>query len=502
MNRLLFRLMAPIALPVMVAVGEVSAISGPLLPTPLDTIDIRLENAILLGLENNPTILVQKLAPELSQAAVKQQKGAFDPVVTANVQRSENKSQRQLGTNANPVDLTTTQTSFGAGISQSLPTGTDVAITTSMSGSISSLYTDQYAGSIGMTVNQSLLRGFGLATNLASVRSAKIDVTISESELKGVAEAVTATIEKAYWDLYLTAEMMRIQAASLALAEQQFRETEERVKVGNLPDLELAAVAAESAARKSQLIDASSQHEQARLKIIYLIYPDEIGVWSRYPLPVDPPELPADFLDPVTIHAALSLKYRPDLIQARLNLKKQELVVAQTRNGLLPKLDLFISLGQSTYAQTFSSATPDFSSPFYQVSGGLNFSLPVPNRQSAAQLERVRVSRRQQELAVSNMEKQIQLDIRSKYLEVLRTRQQVVATNVTRQLQEDKLSAEQEKFRVGKSTNILVLQAQRDFTSSQLDEARSVVGYLNALVELYLAEGTLLERRGITAFGS
>ncbi|PIZ63904.1 MAG: hypothetical protein COY19_09610, partial [Candidatus Marinimicrobia bacterium CG_4_10_14_0_2_um_filter_48_9] len=159
MNRLLFRLMAPIALPVMVAVGEVSAISGPLLPTPLDTIDIRLENAILLGLENNPTILVQKLAPELSQAAVKQQKGAFDPVVTANVQRSENKSQRQLGTNANPVDLTTTQTSFGAGISQSLPTGTDVAITTSMSGSISSLYTDQYAGSIGMTVNQSLLRG-------------------------------------------------------------------------------------------------------------------------------------------------------------------------------------------------------------------------------------------------------------------------------------------------------------------------------------------------------
>ncbi|PIZ63898.1 MAG: hypothetical protein COY19_09600, partial [Candidatus Marinimicrobia bacterium CG_4_10_14_0_2_um_filter_48_9] len=201
-------------------------------------------------------------------------------------------------------------------------------------------------------------------------------------------------------------------------------------------------------------------------------------------------------------HAALSLKYRPDLIQARLNLKKQELVVAQTRNGLLPKLDLFISLGQSTYAQTFSSATPDFSSPFYQVSGGLNFSLPVPNRQSAAQLERVRVSRRQQELAVSNMEKQIQLDIRSKYLEVLRTRQQVVATNVTRQLQADKLSAEQEKFRVGKSTNILVLQAQRDFTSSQLDEARSVVGYLNALVELYLAEGTLLERRGITAFGS
>lgn len=501
MNRLMFRLISLATLLVIFSHGQVPTISEEIQSVPLDTVKLRLENAILLGLENNPTILVQKLSPEMSQAAVKQQKGAFDPVVTANVQRSENKSQRQLGTATNPVDLTTTQTSFGAGISQSLPIGTDVSITTGMSGSISSLYTDQYAGSIGLTVTQSLLRGFGLAANLASVRSAQIDVTISESELKGVAEAVTASIEKAYWDLYLTAEMMQIQAASLALAEQQLRETQERVKVGKLPDLELAAVAAESASRKSQLIDASSQHEQARLRLIYLIYPDETDVWSRYPLPIDSPELPADSLDPVTTHEELSLKYRPDLIQARLGLKKQDLQVVQTRNGLLPKLDLFISLGQSTYARTFSDATPDFNSPFYQVNGGLNFSLSVPNRQSSAQLERVRVSRHQQELAVTNMEKQVHLDIRSKYLEVLRTRQQVVATKVTRQLQGDKLNAEQEKFRVGKSTNILVLQAQRDFTSSQLDEARSVVGYLNSLVDLYLSEGTLLERRGITIFG-
>ena len=64
-------------------------------------------------------------------------------------------------------------------------------------------------------------------------------------------------------------------------------------------------------------------------------------------------------------------------------------------------------------------------------------------------------------------------------------------------MQEKKLSAELEKFRVGKSTNFLVLQAQRDFTESQLDEARSMVAYLNALVDLYVSEGSLLERRGL-----
>ena len=66
-------------------------------------------------------------------------------------------------------------------------------------------------------------------------------------------------------------------------------------------------------------------------------------------------------------------------------------------------------------------------------------------------------------------------------------------------MQEKKLTAELEKFRVGKSTNFLVLQVQRDYTASQLDEARAMVAYLNALVDLYVSEGSLLERRGINA---
>lgn len=468
-------------------------------PGDLDTLTIDIKTAIVKGLENNPTILVKKLAPTLRETAVQEEKGVFDPTLTAGLQRSQSQSQRRLGASANPFDIMDTTTTASVGIQQTLPTGTRINFTGGMSGSVSNLYTDQYASNLDLTVTQSLLQGFGLGANLASIRKARIDVDISLSELKGVAEAVTADIEAAYWNLYLTAQEMRIQNSSLVLAERQLQETQERVNVGKLADLELAAVSAEVAARRSQLIDAGSRHEQARLRFIYLVFPNQPEVWERYPLPVDAPVLPADSLDPVNVHTELGMKYRPDLIQARLGLKQQDLTVSQTRNGLLPKLDFFISLGKTSYAATFADATPDLNSPYMQMSTGLNFTMPVPNRQSSAQLARARVSREQQELAVDNMEKQVVLDIRSRYVEVLRARQQIEATRVTRQLQEEKLLAEQEKFRVGKSTNILVLQAQRDFTASQLDEARSVVAYLNALMELYLAEGTLLERRGISA---
>ncbi|MDZ7386223.1 MAG: TolC family protein, partial [candidate division KSB1 bacterium] len=64
-------------------------------------------------------------------------------------------------------------------------------------------------------------------------------------------------------------------------------------------------------------------------------------------------------------------------------------------------------------------------------------------------------------------------------------------------LQEKNLEAEMEKFRVGRSTNLLVLQVQRDLTSSRLNEVRAAVDYLKALTALHVMEGTLLVRRAI-----
>ena len=40
-------------------------------------------------------------------------------------------------------------------------------------------------------------------------------------------------------------------------------------------------------------------------------------------------------------------------------------------------------------------------------------------------------------------------------------------------------------------------QAQRDLLASQIAEVEAIVNYRTALVNLYLAEGSLLERRGV-----
>ena len=462
-----------------------------------EILQIRIKDAIFQALEQNPTVTIQRQEPAKYKTLANEERADFDPELTASVDQSKTKLQRFLGTQPDPVRMTWDRSNYDIEISETLPTGTNISANMSMTGSVSSLYTDQFSGVVGVTVTQALLRGFGIGANMANLRKAKLDIEISQAELKAVAENLVADVEKAYWNLYLTAEEITIQKRSLELADRQLQESLERVAVGRLPELELAAVHAEVATRREALIDARGRHEQARLNFLFLLNPSGNEIWSLRPVPVDKPFIPTDSLDAITLHEELGMQFRPDLIQAQLNLQKGELDIKQTKNGLLPQLDFFITYGKTTYAKTFNDAIPDLQSPFHEAIAGITFALPVPNRRARARYDYARHTQEQKELAVKNMERLVQLDVRSAYIEAIRSKELIVATRVTRELQERNMGAEQEKFRVGKSTNYLVLQAQRDFTASQLDEAQSMVSYLNALIDLYVMEGTLLSRRGI-----
>jgi outer membrane protein TolC len=170
----------------------------------------------------------------------------------------------------------------------------------------------------------------------------------------------------------------------------------------------------------------------------------------------------------------------------------------KTKNGLLPKLDLFISLGKTGYANSFTDSAENLNDNYYEVLAGLTLEYSVGSRADRAAHKQSILNRRLADEAIANLTQLIQLDVRSAYIEVNRAKEQVAATLATRQLKEEVHRAEVEKFRVGRSTSFLVAQAQRDLVESQISEVSSVVNYLKALVALYRLEGSLLERRGIS----
>lgn len=458
---------------------------------------ITVPEAILMALENNRALSVERLNPSILRTFEEEQRAVFDPVATAAPFYLRQREPQTAGD-----DTTTSDTVLGAGVAQLLPTGTDIAVDLTTVRETSDLLSDRYVTRLGLSVNQALLRGAGLDVNLAAVRQARLDVLASQYELRGFAESLVALTEETCWQYVLAQREIEIVTDSLQLAEQQLAETRERINVGKLAETELAAAETQVALRRESLINARSRLATTRLQLLRLLNPAESDPWNREIVLDYKPGVPQVELDPVEVYVDVAMRMRPDLNQARLGVRRGDLELVTTKNGLLPRMDLFITLGKSSYADSFGRSYGHIARDGYDVLAGLSFEYPPANRAAKARQRRAVTSREQAAKAVENLAQLIQVDVRSAYIEVGRASEQVTATAATRRLQEETLRAETEKFRVGKSTSFLVAQAQRDLLVSQIAEVQAMVSYLTALIDLHRQQGALLERRGITAPGA
>jgi len=467
-------------------------------------LSVSITEAVLISLEHNQGLVVQRFSPQLRRTAVEAERARFDPDLSGQLSANQRKG-RSPGDEPHKTSQSLSRSLGGQiAVDEFLPTGTSISVEgdTGVSYPGTDAFDEFYASRIGVNVTQSLLRGFGLNVNLASLQQAQIDVQISQYDLRGYAQDLVATVQETYWDYALAAQQIAIVTQSLEVAKQQLNDVAERVAVGSVAETELAAPQAQVALREGNLINARSALMTTRLRLIQLLNSDAPDMWDRDIVLQTMPSVPEVDLGTPEEHVQVAMRMRPDLNQARLQLQKNELTVVRTKNGLLPQLDLFVNVGRTGYAESFAGSTHGRDGLGYDVQFGGRFEFPPLNRAARAAYTASVLNRSQQLEAIRNLEQLAQVDVRTAYVEVGRTREQITATAATRQAQQETLRAETEKFRVGKSTSLLVALAQSALLDAQIAEVRAVVGYLRALTELYRLDGTLLVRMGIQAPGS
>ncbi len=469
---------------------------------PNGPLQISLNDAILSTMENNPSLVVERFNPPIQHTFTDEEQAVFDPVLDGGIAFERNDVANAGITGRGTLDTTTDDYRGSISLKEYFPTGTFMELGISGSVTDSDQSDDPYAKArVGLSLTQSLLRGFGTEVNMARIQQSRIETAISLYELRGFSESLVAQVENAYWDYALAQRQIEIVEESLKLANQQLVETEEMIRVGAMAEAELAAVQAEVAAQKQALINAKSALESNRILLLRLLNPPGESFWNRAITIVRPPALPEAKLGDIEEHVAVAKRMRPEINQAKLDIQRDELEVVRTKNGLLPVMDLFINLGKTGYADSFSGAVDDLPGDNYDVLVGLNFEQPIRNRSAKAQRRRSLLKKNQAEKILENLSQLVELEVRNAYIEVNRTREQITASAATRKFQEEKVRIETEKFRVGRSTNLLVAQTQRDLLLNRINEVNTIVDYLKALTSFYRLEGSLLERRGIVAPG-
>lgn len=454
---------------------------------------ITVEEAVIMALENNRALHVQRIEPEIRRTFIEQERGLFDPVLSGEIRAGRERYDRPDVADS----LTDTTVTTGAAVTGLLPTGTRLEAEADTRRLDIEDRGRTHETRIGMSVTQALLQGRGVAVNMAAIRQASLDAQMSEYELIGVAQSLVAEVETAYWEYVLARQQVEIVEQSLELAGQQLAETRQRVRVGELAETEIAAARAEIALRREGLINAKSRVDTLNARLTRLISPVRLHAGQRSIHPESHPEVPPDPLEALSDHVETAMRLRPDLRQAEMQIQRGDIEIVRTKNGLLPRMDLFVNLGKTGYAGSFSDSARDIDGGSYDAFAGIKMSRPLSNRDADARHRRARLSLQQREMSFENLKGLVAEDVELAYIEVRRTLQQVDATESTRRFQEEKLRAETAKFRVGRSTALLVAQAQRDLMESQVSEVAAIINYLKARINFYLMEGSLLDRRGI-----
>jgi len=193
-----------------------------------------------------------------------------------------------------------------------------------------------------------------------------------------------------------------------------------------------------------------------------------------------------------------AVESRPEMLQAKINLEKQNLTIQYTKNQLFPELDLKASYGfnggSALFGQTLDTIRQG-TDPSYSY--GIALTIPLENtaarnayKSAKANLEQILLQAKKVETAIVVA---VDNDVKTVRSDLLR----VDATRKASQYAQDALQAGQVRLRAGSTTSFEVLQLQSNLTTARAAEIRALADYNIALEQLALDEGVTLERSKI-----
>jgi outer membrane protein TolC len=483
---------------------------------------LSLEDAIMRTIKNNYGVAIQVLYPEIADQAVSVARQIFYPQMSFGYSNRSTDTASFSFLDASQ-SVATKYYSYNAGISQLLPTGGTLAATvTNYRNNTSSNFqtiNPRYGSSLEFDFQQPLLRGFGSKITRYNILISENNYAESQSNLEATIAAVINSVTQAYWNLTYSIETLKARQEALELAQNLLANNQRAVEVGTLAPIEILSAEAEVATRKADILSAQAdvKNNEDQLRTIINLPEAEM----KQALPIKPLDTPKFVERKMNVDEALgtALENRPELKSLKYSVKNEELSLSLAENQRLPSLNLtasYWSPGISGDQILYEGNNPLTGAVIGRIPGGIGnairdafgfkynnwqvgvtLGLPLSSIFSDASVVEARLNRDQAVLQLKNEEQTIYLQIRNGVRTLQTNYERVQAYKVARELAEQKLQAEQEKLRVGLSTNFTVLSYQRDLSDARISELRAVVDYLNSDINLETYMGVSLKNRGI-----
>ena len=461
---------------------------------------LSVRDLVQLVRQKNEQILIQDQEWGIAQEAVEGAKAIFEPAFVSSYQH-EDLSQRNtvreiVSLGFIPV-FAEKSNRYGGAIETLAPTGARFRLGYDLRAFRNTLdeqygVNREYKTFLGASVTQPLLKNGGMTTTMAEIRVAEADADIAfqtyrEQTMRSISDAIAT-----YWDLALSQKIYDVRKASVRIAEELLRDNEERVRTGKMAETEVFEARAGLDRRKSFLSEAKQAIVTTtnRVRTLFSSSTAEKNMQITATDPLDTEVLELDYGDSLV----KALKLRPEYISTRRKVEREDIRLVFAKNQRWPQLDLTGSYGLNGLSDSFSGSWDDaWDHDFKTWSIGVELRIPLTgDRKSRSELEATKKRKKQALLELKAIEVNLANAVDTAIQSVRSTQEQVRYFSNVEDSRERLLRAEIARFDAGKSNSRLLLEKEEELHFAREAKLNSIVNHKKALLDLELAEGSLL----------
>jgi outer membrane protein len=456
---------------------------------------------------------------------------SFDPQLTSTLQLDKNNTESVSLLSPAPGGIVSQNTyTADFAYTQAFHSGTTLTAgfnnTHVSTNSTVSLLGPQLGSNFQFRLTQNLLQGFGTLPNTRFIRIARNNREISDVAFRLQIITTVDQIENMYWDLVFAYENVRVQQESLTYSQKALDDSKRQAQVGTVPPIQVVSAQSIVATSQQNLIVA-----QNNLQLQQLLMKNALSRSIEDPVLAEADVIPTSTVqvperEPVTPIQDMindALRHRAELVESRIDLSSRDISTKAVRNALLPTLDAFAYYGGSgiggdlnplcqqngnpcspppifkggnsvsyggTLNQLVNSTAPD-------KGIGLTLTIPIRNRLAQSNQVRAELEYRQAQVRQHQLENQVRIEVRNAQFDVRQNRAAVQAAQSAVDLARQTLDADQQKLKVGLTTQTAILQDAATLTTGESNLVSAKAAYEKSRIELDRATGLLLDHAGI-----
>jgi outer membrane protein len=456
----------------------------------------------------------------------------LDPVLTGTLQYESANTQQSTTFITGTNTLSQNTSTYNFGYQQGFLTGTLFNFTFDNSRQTTNNQRSTYSPLLQSTfraqATQHLLQGFGWGINGRFIRQAKNDRRITDSAFRQQVISTITQVENIYWGLVSAYEDEQAKERALTQSTQLTADNRKQLEIGTLAPLDVVNSDSAVATDKQALVAS-----RTNLEFQQLVIKQAIARNLNDPQLANAPVIPTDRVGlerlpeedmPTEDLVKQAYTDNPQIEQAVLNMKNNEITIKAERNGLLPTVDAYAFYGGSglggaqnpnencstSLTGTFTPCVPgvpaisygstlqsSFNNSSPDKGVGVNINITLRNRVAQADQARSQMEYRQSQMRLQQIYTQIRIQVINGQFALTNDRAQVEAAQASRDFAAQSLDAEEKKYKLGASTTALVLQQQRNLATADNGLITATALYAKDRVALLQILAATLDRYGI-----